>query len=344
MDLRPASFYRRALKQHLPAAMRAPVPARLLWLPVHLAVVTVATIAIARHWLPTFAAPLLSLLIGMSFAGLMFLGHEVLHGAVVRGRWSWLRPLVGWVCLSPFALSQQLWVIWHNRVHHGNTSKPGADPDMYPTLDGYGSGRLRRFATDHFALGGRRMRGVLSLLFGFLGQSATMLVLARRDLGVTRRDFRRVIVETALAVLMWVAVAVAVGPLAFLLSFVVPLLVANVIVMSFILTNHALSPATEINDPLVNSLSVTTPRLLEWLTLGFGYHVEHHVFPAMSSRYARQVRAEIQQRWPESYQTMSIFTALRDLHLTGRVYADDTTLADPRTGGTWPTLTPRKTG
>ena len=61
---------------------------------------------------------------------------------------------------------------------------------------------------------------------------------------------------------------------------------SNGIVMGFILTNHSLSPHTEVNDPLINSLSVTGPRWFEWLTLGFGYHVELHLFPAISARQA----------------------------------------------------------
>jgi len=72
--------------------------------------------------------------------------------------------------------------------------------------------------------------------------------------------------------------------------YVLPLIVANTIVMSFILTNHNLSPLSPVNDPLVNSLSVTLPRSLEWLTLDFGFHVEHHLFPTMSARHGRVVR------------------------------------------------------
>jgi fatty acid desaturase len=62
---------------------------------------------------------------------------------------------------------------------------------------------------------------------------------------------------------------------------VVPVLVANAIVMSYIATNHFLNPLTETNDPLANTLSVTAPRWLERLHLQFGYHVEHHLFPTV---------------------------------------------------------------
>jgi len=121
---------------------------------------------------------------------------------------------------------------------------------------------------------------------------------------------------------------------------VLPLVVANVIVMSFILTNHGLSPRVAINDPLVSGLSVTSPRWIEWLTLQFGYHVEHHLFPAMSSRHARSVRAVLRAKWPGRYQSMSLRRALGALHRTARIYKDDVTLVDPRTGREYATLMP----
>jgi fatty acid desaturase len=128
-----------------------------------------------------------------------------------------------------------------------------------------------------------------------------------------------------------------------LFSFVLPLLVANSIVMSFILTNHNLSPQTSVNDPLVNSLTVTGPRLVEWLTLGFGFHVEHHLFPAMSARHAPGVRDALRKRFPDRYQSLPWARALRALHRSGRVYDTPTTLLDPKTGQRWQTLLPRPT-
>jgi fatty acid desaturase len=110
--------------------------------------------------------------------------------------------------------------------------------------------------------------------------------------------------------------------------------------MGFILTNHGLSPRVSINDPLIGSLSVTTSWWIERLTLGFGYHVEHHLFPYLSSRHAPAVRKLVQQHWPERYQSMSLGAALLALHRTGRVYKDDVTLCDPRTGRQFPTLMP----
>ncbi len=312
----------------------------MIWLPVHVSIIVVATLALARGWLPRPAFPALSLVIGLAFGGLMFLGHETMHGAVLRGRSAWAKSLVGVVCFAPLVLSPTLWSVWHNRMHHGNANRIGVDPDMYPSLDAYQASRVVRFATDHFAPGGGRWRGLLSLAIGFSVQSAEVLVSARTRVEISTRDHRRAVVETALLAALWIAIAFAIGIVPFVFAFVLPLVVANAVVMSFILTNHALSPANDANDPLLGSLTVTIPRWLEWLTLGFGYHVEHHLFPAASTRHAPAIRAALVELWPDRYQSMPIGTALTHLFRTGRVYRDSTTLVDPRSGGFWPTLAP----
>jgi fatty acid desaturase len=295
-------------------------------------------LALSALGLPWFVKPLLSLVMGCSFAGLTFLGHEALHGAVVRSKK--LRRVVGWVGFLPFAVSPRLWEAWHNRVHHHHTNQPGEDPDAYPTLQEYRKSPVVRAVTE-WAPGRKRLRGALSLLVGFSIQSVHMLFDARRRKWLTPSEQARAFGETLLGVAFWVTVAVLLGPLAFLFAYALPLLVANSIVMGFILTNHSLSPHTDVNDPLINSLSVTGPRWFEWLTLGFGYHVEHHLFPAMSARHAPALRAVLRTRWPHSYQSLPLLRALRALHRTGRVYDTQTTLLDPKTGRRWHTLAPK---
>lgn len=338
MQLRSMGTYGRELRPKLSPEAFAPARSRLLWLPIHAAVIATATWALAAGHVPWPLWPLVSLVIGASFAGVTFLGHETLHGAVVRGRVA-IR-IVGWFGFLPFCVSPQLWMGWHNRVHHNHTGKLGVDPDMYPTLEEYRTQGSARIMADHFGIGRRRLMGLLSLPFGFTGQSTQMLRRARRTGVLTPRLHRRAIAETALGVAFWAAVAVAIGLVPFVFAYVLPLFVANSIVMAFILTNHNLSPLTEVNDPLVNSLSVRLPRVLEWLTLDFGFHTEHHVFPTISTRHGRQVRALLREHYPLRYQSMPLFSALVRLHRTARVYRDDTTLIDPHTGETWPTLVP----
>jgi fatty acid desaturase len=336
--LYPLSKYVRELKPSLPADAFQPARSRLWFIPVHLAVIVVAALAIARGWVPWPVVPVLSLVIGGAFACLTFVAHEGLHGGIVRGKRA--KHVVGWIGFMPFVLSPRLWVAWHDRVHHANANMP-EDPDMYPTLAEYQANKQIRKFVDWFSLGCRRWRGGLSLVLGFTVQSAHQLFAATTSGFLTARERRFAFAETGLAIAIWATVAVVVGFVPFLFIYVLPLVVGNIIIMSFILTNHSLSPRVAINDPLVSGLSVTSSRLVEWITLRFGFHVEHHLFPAMSSRHAASVRDLVRERWPERYQSMSLVDAMRELHRTARVYKDALTLVDPRTGAEFPTILPR---
>jgi fatty acid desaturase len=336
-ELYPVAKYVHDLRPALPPESFEPARSRALLIPLHLALITVATLAIARGWVPWFIVPAISLGIGVSFACLTFVAHEALHGGIVKGKRA--KHVVGWFGFLPFLLSPRLWVAWHDRVHHANANLPD-DPDMYPTLARYQAHKQIRMFVDWFSLGCQRWRGGLSLVLGFTVQSGHQLVAATSSGFLSARERRFAMAETALAVVVWATVAALVGVVAFLFVFVLPLVVANIIVMSFILTNHSLSPLVSVNDPLVSGLSVTSSRLVEWLTLRFGFHVEHHLFPSMSSRHADKVRALVRARWPERYQSMPLVRAMRELHRTARVYKDATTLVDPRTGAEFSTLLP----
>ena len=333
--LYPRSHYAGVLKPELPAATFAPARSRMLRVPIHLAIVVLGIVALAQHWLPWFLWPVASLAIGTSFACLTFVAHEALHGGIAKGKR--LAYLLGWFGFVPFLVSPRLWMAWHNRDHHANTNTPD-DPDAYPTLAKYRERASTRFSADMFSLGGRRWRGILSLVLGFTVQSADQLFSSH---ALAPRERKLAVAESALAVVMWGTLAALIGFVPFVFAYVLPVLIANACVMMFILTNHSLSPRMAINDPLVGSLSVTTSRVVEWLTLGFGYHVEHHLFPAMSTRHGPAVRALVRQHWPERYQSMPLVTALVQLHTTARVYKDPTTLFDPLTGREYPTLLPR---
>lgn len=340
MELRSIATYARAVRPALPDAAFAPARSRLLWLPVHVAVISAIAWALTAGHVPAPLWPVASIVIGACMSAVAFLGHEVLHGGVVRG--GTVIRVVGWICLLPFTVSPTLWTNWHNRVHHNHCAQPGKDPDMYPTLAEYEAQPAARMMADYFGLGGKRVTSFLSLLIGFTGQSQQMLWQGRMLGILTPGLHRRAIAEFFLGVAFWTVVAFAIGIVPFVFVYLLPLVVANTIVMMFIMTNHNLNPLTpSVNDPLVNSLSVTLPRPLEWLSLDFGYHVEHHLFPAMSARHGRVVREVLRAQFPQHYQSMSLPAALRQLYVTGRVYRDDTTLTDPRTGEIYPTLTPR---
>jgi fatty acid desaturase len=338
MQLHPVSTYARALKNSLPTDVHQAALSRLLWLPVHGLVIGGGLTCLAQGWLPWSLAWLVSLPMGLSFAGLAFVAHEALHGALVHNRHA--QHWIGFVGFLPFVLSPRLWTAWHNRVHHGRPNQPEFDPDAYPTLEEYHKRLAIRIATDHFGPGRQGFGTALAVFVGFTIHSTRTLLTAHRSGILETRQYRAALAETLAGVAFWSAIAALVGWLPFLFGFGIPLLIGNAIVMMHILTNHTLSPHTEINDPLVNSLSVTVPRWLEWLTLSFGFHVEHHLFPWMSLRHGRAVRKLLIERWPDRYQSMPLSQALVRLHKTARIYKDATTLIDVKRNKEWSTLMP----
>jgi fatty acid desaturase len=329
----------RAVRLGLTDDIFTPATSRLLWLPVHLLIIA-AGIAFSVSFLEQGGSALallpVSLVLGMSFAGLAFVAHETLHGALTRNRA--LRRVVGFVGFLPFWVSPRLWIAWHNRVHHGNTNIDGKDPDAYPSLAEYKTNRAARLAVQIGAPRSRKLRGIITLILGFTLQSAQVLAFAKQRGYLSPRHYVLALLETTLGITLWVSLGVLVGAEVFLFVYVLPLMVGNAIVMAHIITNHSLSPLCDENDALETSLTVTVPRWFEFYSLGFGYHVEHHLYPGMSNRYAPLVRDKLRQVAADRYQEMPLTRALYQMWITPRVYEDDFTLLDPETGQRVPTL------
>jgi fatty acid desaturase len=329
--------YARELRPHLPAAAFQPVPRRLVWIPLHLAFIG-ACAAIVLRGAPWHVAVGAALVAGHSWGCLGFLAHEAMHHAVVRDRR--VERAIGWLGFLPYGLSPTLWSVWHNQAHHGNTGKPVVDPDGYGTLGFWRKSRVVR-VLETLAPGSGQVQSALFLFVWFSIHSLLVLVFhSRRNDYYARVSRRTVYTESATMIAFWLAVLALVGPYAFLFVYVVPTLAANAIVMSYIATNHFLNPLTEMNDPLANSLSVTSPRWLAVLHLQFGYHVEHHLFPTMSGCHAPRVRDLLVRRYGDRYLSMPHARALRLLYARPKLHATHDTLVDPRTLATFNALAP----
>src|SRR3954470_11589470 len=96
VELLTVSSYARAVRPLLPARAFQPARSRALWIPVHYTIIGVLIWALSSGVVPPPLWPLVSLVIGCCLGGVTFVGHETLHGGVVRGRMA-IRAL-GWVC------------------------------------------------------------------------------------------------------------------------------------------------------------------------------------------------------------------------------------------------------
>jgi fatty acid desaturase len=306
-------------------------PQRALWF-VPLVATTVGGIVVLLTVQPAWWVSLMiALVVGESFAATGFLAHETMHGAVVRS--TKLQNLLGYVAFMPFLVSPTLWRVWHNQIHHAKTNAGNADPDSFGTLARYKRMPSTRYVA-RLAPGSRRWPSAFFFAYWFTFHAQVVLWIQAKYLRTfARLDRRRAILESILAAVAWLvvgAVTVSVAGWASLLYvMVIPCIVGNAVVMGYIATNHFMRPQTKENNPLENSMSVTTLSVVDHLHFNFSHHVEHHMFPRMSAKHAPRVRAWLIEHVGDRYVSPSHAKALAYLYKTPRVYLDSHTLVDP---------------
>jgi fatty acid desaturase len=138
--------------------------------------------------------------------------------------------------------------------------------------------------------------------------------------------------ETSGMAAFWTTLGVLAGAHGAVFGIVIPFIVANIIIMSYVVTNHMLCPLSERTDSLRTTLSVRTSPLFDLLHLHFSHHVEHHLFPSLSHRYYPLVRASLMRHVPASYCSPPHWKALRVLFTTPRVYDGTEYLVNPLNG------------
>jgi len=326
-DLHGASWYASRVTPFLPSEAFKPLPQRLLWGVLYMLTALVATGLIGALRLSLLANLGLSLVVAVSYAGLGFLGHEVLHGTVIRT--AWLRDLLGAIAFAQFSLGPKLWRKWHNMEHHAHTQHEDTDPDAMGTMEAF----FRRPALRFIYRLPPWVRSAITFAAFFGYFSVTSVRMLRRYFRAFHpRDRVVVLMQFALPTLLWLMLLAWMGPLRWLFAYLIPLMLANFLVIAYISTNHQLSPLVDVNDPLANSLTVRVPRWMDVLHLNFSHHVEHHLFPGMNPKWAPLVKVQLKRLWPDRYQELPFGQALLALWRTPRLYRNHTELVDPHRG------------
>ncbi len=317
------------IRTDLPAAAFDLHPRRLvLGIPL-VAVIAAGSVAVVGAPLPWYAALPISMALGVLYASLFFFGHEVGHGAVIRSRRG--RSAVLYVTCLIYMLSPHLWLIWHNHAHHGHTNMADHDPDTFGTLEQWSRNPDSQLLA-RFAPGSGHWLSILYLPLFFTLQSHGVLWLFGTGPAFRRLDRRRAIRDSALMALFWIVMAVWAGPRGALFAIVIPMLTVNVVMMSYVVTNHMLRPLADGPDSLTTTMSVSTFKLIDWLLFNFSHHVEHHLFPSMSPRYYPRVRRSLRRHAADRYLAPAHWRAVLLVFRTPRLYVDARTLVRPATG------------
>lgn len=325
------SELRSKIRADLPAEVFLKKPMRaLLVIPLGGTIVLGSVILVAFP-LPWYVALLSSLLIGNFYASLMVLAHEIGHGATVHS--CRIQDLCLYLACWMYWISPHLWRIWHNQIHHPYTNVEGRDPDSFGTLEEFlHHSSLVQFSVK-FAPGSGHWFSVFSLFFFFTGLAQSVLWMqSKRVPGFERLRRRRAILESALMAASWVILCIMLGPRASFFVVIIPILMANFVLMSYGFTNHALRPLTDTRDTLSTTMSVTTFRFLDFIHFNNSYHVEHHLFPAVCSSYYPLIRQSLRRHAGDRYMSPPHWWALLVLFRTPRYYKDAQTLIEPLSG------------
>jgi fatty acid desaturase len=207
----------------------------------------------------------------------------------------------------------------------------GRDTESFGTLKEYYQGsRLFRFLVAKFAPGsGHWLSWFYPFLFFTIQAQAVLWMLSRRMPGFQRLQHRRAAFDSVLMITFWLGLCIAINLRASLFVVVVPMLTANFVIMSYIITNHTLRPMIDNQDVLSTTISVATLRVMDILHFNFSHHVEHHLFPGVPSSSYPLIRHGLHRLAPDYYLCPPHWWAFLVTYRTPRFYEDTQTLIEP---------------
>jgi fatty acid desaturase len=299
--------------------------------------------AIARHlnqWSPGWLWLYLPLAIvmGNSIVVFLFVTHDMMHGSVIKN--SRLIHLISLTGLSLLWMPPTLWKMIHNQKHHHQTNST-VDPDRSYLFhqDNTWDKWIQNLVVPSYqvnfcflifgmmmAWGTYALRNLMAVLFF----NDLNLNVASTSVTVSSGKRQSIIKELCLMVLIHAGILTYLkfNPINILLGYLLPIWIGYAVVIFYIYTNHFLCPMTEVNDPLINSVSLKVPKIFDLLHFNFSYHTEHHIFPGINSDYYPFVQELLQTHYPEYLNLLDVEEAWYLLMQTPRHYWDETTLTD----------------
>jgi fatty acid desaturase len=239
-----------------------------------------------------------------------------------------------------FWMPTTLWKAVHNKVHHNNTNSL-ADPDrnyLYDQPNTWGKWIQNLFVPSSevnligltvgmaTAWGVHTFRNLTSVVL-FNCESVDYVPAAFK---VSTKERLKIAGEFIVILMIHLSILAYLkfSLLKLVFSYFLPIGIGYAGVMFYIYTNHMLCQMTNVNDPLLNSLSLRMPKIFDKLHLNFSYHTEHHIFPGINSDYYPMVQKLLKIHYPDRINLLNADDAWRLLMQTPRHYKDENTFAD----------------
>jgi len=276
--------------------------------------------------LPLLLRFVICVITGNVYIALMLFAHEVGHG--VHGGKGWQRWLVLFFGFLVYLIPPSLWPHWHNSAHHAHPNDPRIDPDNFDAREAARRGIGYRILQSPLIK-------ALSGLFALTIQGQHVFWVSSRS--KTRQQVfhsmrrGRASIELIVMVLFWGFVSLILGFEGSLWGLFIPMAIANVVIMSYVVTNHLLCPMSSTLNSLQTTMSVRTLKIFDFIHLNFSHHTEHHLFPKVSHRYYPAIRQILEREFKYEYQAPSHWRALLAVFRTPRAWNGEE-FFDPGTG------------
>ncbi|MCG8653356.1 MAG: fatty acid desaturase [Pirellulales bacterium] len=236
-----------------------------------------------------------------------FFMHEVLHGGVFKNKA--LISFTSFLSGVPFLCSPYVWRVWHNHHHRHTAEKVDTDRPFHPDFD-EGSGFRYWFHDFAKRLRYPRLQSYIVPWFVISGHHLLMLLQSWAGVGPLTMNKKRAVAESLAVYLLFFLPLVFLPWRLSLFGLYLPLLIAHLICNTYILTNHFDNPLNEVNCPLDNSTSVYLLPGFPFTHMGFGMHVEHHIYPHVTHNKLAEVRRLLRQQYPDHYRERPIISVM----------------------------------
>lgn len=280
----------------------------------------------------------LAIIMGNSITVLLFTSHDLMHGGTkINPRFMYLISVLGTVVAW---MPPTLWKTLHNREHHNNTNSL-KDPDrnfLYEQPNNLGKWVHHQLAPSNEINSFMVIVGLCTVWSLYTFRNIAAVLFFNNDqvefvpASFTMSDKKRLIIalEFLLIISLQGLIIFYVGlhPVNLILGYFLPMALGHAGAMFYIFTQHLGCPMTDVNDPLINTISMRLHPLIDVLHLNFSYHTEHHIFPSFNSDYYPQVQELLQTHYPNRMNLVTGKEAWQALLASPRHYKDDNTLTD----------------
>ena len=246
-----------------------------------------------------------------------FFFHELLHGAIIR-RGPLERALA--LISGLFVLcSPTVWRKWHNKHHATTGGRDDPDRARTPDLDDFSNVKTRI----HHLFKKFRFSDAISLFVPFgviIGHHFMMYIEMTTDKRLKFSEKVVMTVEYLFVISLFLIPLIILGFTASFFGFYLPVILGQVICNLYILSNHNTAFLTLKNKPLLNSVSVYMCERFPITHMGFGRHVEHHIFPEVSHGRLKELSPIIRELAPESFVEVNLWRTLLKLYRRQQVH------------------------